>query len=1551
MKDDILERGLNSRYLIKKVLGYYPPWQGFGVTDSLSEKGYLLFSVAPPAGISLSLEDIMMRDFLFAKAGGVFSQTISMQKNNGGITFLLPYADLIPLTKALPSMKPKKIHEIMKNLVLQIFIRHRMGLFFHNLTPESLVIANGSLHILPTAYLIPGEVYHFISEAHQAAVSCDEPLHKDLKDLGEILEIFSRYTNSEESSTLQSLSRRLCSVGSGTRSDELYELVEEIGSLLETPELKSFSFVSRKLPYSLPTITLRALKQAAIKAKHGERQLFIVKGKSGEGKTRFLKVVAEKLTREWGFQRGMILTDQSMFQTAETRELHDECDFVIVDDHSQEKLLSCHIIDRLYQDLEQCKLAVVAVSDESPDYFINALHEQGKKDINILDISLPVVSSTEKKRIISQNIPKWLDKSFLKAFNTKRSLSFMNFDLNAVLLDDTQHMIREGKSFLDTLSTEERSVLNFMAIFKFEVPLSFLQNIYSTEEDSIYTTLQRLRAKNLIDTRVQTSSLANDELCLVYSLSGRSLSKKILETIPAKRKRQIHKNIALILKEIKRASSLFIFYHLAKGGRTVEAAIKGYDLFQSLLKSKKMSAINCFNESYLNEKLDRHLPPEMRFKLLLELGNYFSLVGSIGKAETFYRRCREETNKEEKIQEFRGLAVEAVRRECEILEKKGEFLKAEKLLLKALRSHGEHLLSHERAKLYNDLAWIHYRLGLFDKSWENCLLVHRLLDEKQHPIEIAQSYNLMGAINWNRSKYDEAVLCHKRCLTIREDCNDEIGIAASYNNLGLVYRSMGQLKDALECFKRSMETKMRHNNLPGMAAAHLNLALAYLDMDKLKEAEKNCMIATKLGEDIGNQQLLAEACGTLGEIHFLQGNFEKARNYYFRDLHLCNTTRSQREKAVALRRLGELSLAEEKMTETMTLLQQAKTLNQKIGSRLETTLLNVLEGRLLLVEGNREEGRRILEGCGLELSLLGRKNKAAAITAEIGNMYMEEGNEPLSREYLLRAISLVGDGENIPHQVNQLLETLDRKSHLSLDQIQSDSERFKTLCRVISLIRTTQDPDKFYRTITETAKEITGMERAALILRNDGNDTCRILADSGTFGTGGVLTDKDIIAILNITKQLGYPLDIARTRIPGCKASEEFLEQHPGIICIPLWIRGEVTGFLYMDSAIRTPSISDKDRSFLVAFSQQVALGLEKIFLSEKISHMEKPKSIARPVIVRSKGRITFTDIIGTSLAMKHIFELIEGIKEMDTTVLLTGENGTGKDLIAKAIHSTGLRSDKPFVSLNCAAIPKELLESELFGHERGAFTGAHRQRIGHFESANGGTIFLNEIGDMPLSLQPKLLRVLEEQKFYRVGGTREITTDVRIITATNQDLLDLIKAGQFREDLYYRINIFPIRIPALMERKEDIESLCHHFLATYCRLYNITKKKVSPEAMTYLIDYDWPGNVRELENTINRMIIISKKDTILTEDLPEDIVKRPETVQETVRTTLEETIESMLNSLELSKSDPILPKVEYLVIRKTVDRVRDKTKAAALLGISKPTLYNKLKNYEKNRR
>lgn len=304
--------------------------------------------------------------------------------------------------------------------------------------------------------------------------------------------------------------------------------------------------------------------------------------------------------------------------------------------------------------------------------------------------------------------------------------------------------------------------------------------------------------------------------------------------------------------------------------------------------------------------------------------------------------------------------------------------------------------------------------------------------------------------------------------------------------------------------------------------------------------------------------------------------------------------------------------------------------------------------------------------------------------------------------------------------------------------------------------------------------------------------------------------------------------------------------------------------------------------------------------------------------------------LVGTSPAMQQLFESIRQVAPEKATVLIVGETGTGKELVARAIHAGSPRSNGLFVAVNCAAIPHEMLESELFGHEKGAFTGAIKERIGKFELADGGTLFLDEITEMPMALQAKLLRALQENIIERVGGNRPIAVDIRIVAATNRDPREAIKDGKLREDLYYRLNVFRIDLPALKARKSDIPKLAQHFLAK-------RRVDISPEAIDALTRYDWPGNVRELENVLERAAIISGNQTVLPKHLPTEMVSHaPARVSEPSAT---------VNSLALP---PAIEALERQLITEALAATQgNKSKAAKLLEISERSLWYKLSQYQ----
>ncbi|MGB6942263.1 MAG: sigma-54 dependent transcriptional regulator, partial [Bryobacteraceae bacterium] len=304
-------------------------------------------------------------------------------------------------------------------------------------------------------------------------------------------------------------------------------------------------------------------------------------------------------------------------------------------------------------------------------------------------------------------------------------------------------------------------------------------------------------------------------------------------------------------------------------------------------------------------------------------------------------------------------------------------------------------------------------------------------------------------------------------------------------------------------------------------------------------------------------------------------------------------------------------------------------------------------------------------------------------------------------------------------------------------------------------------------------------------------------------------------------------------------------------------------------------------------------------------------------------------NMVGDSPRMRDVYQFIARVAPRDITVLIFGESGTGKELVARAIHRTSSRANKPCVAINCAALAENLLESELFGHEKGAFTGAIAQKKGKLEIAEGGTVFLDEIGELAPLLQAKLLRVLQEREFERVGGTRTIKLDVRLITATNRDLEDEVKKGRFREDLFYRLNVVSLRMPALRERREDIPLLASYFAAKFSQRANRPVLGVSPHARTCLTNYDWPGNVRELENAIERAVVLGSSELILPEDLPEAVLEKAESA--------EASMTAFHDSLREAKKQLILNAFEQAQ--------GSYTEAARLLGLHPNYLHRLIRN------
>ncbi len=477
------------------------------------------------------------------------------------------------------------------------------------------------------------------------------------------------------------------------------------------------------------------------------------------------------------------------------------------------------------------------------------------------------------------------------------------------------------------------------------------------------------------------------------------------------------------------------------------------------------------------------------------------------------------------------------------------------------------------------------------------------------------------------------------------------------------------------------------------------------------------------------------------------------------------------------------------------------------------------------------------------------------------------------------------------------------------------------LSRISAIINTLQELDPLLEKIMDIAVETVGAERGFVLLTDENSELRPRTARN--------ISSENIQDITNISNSVVQRvLQSGEVVISYDAQVDEQLRESESIIlnriqsvaCVPLAIKQRPIGALYLDSIAQRSGFTETSVPFLTAFANQAAIAIENAQLYEALR--EENRQLRK----QAREASGFSEIIAQSPKMKAVFDTMNSVLDSDATVLIQGESGTGKELVARAIHYNGQRRDKAFIALFCGSLPESLLESELFGHKKGAFTGAMADKKGLFEAAHGGTFFLDEIGDLSMNLQTQLLRVLQEGEIKRVGETHVRKVDVRMIAATHRNLREFIAQGRFREDLYYRLNVINIHMPPLRERAKDIPLLAHHFLKKYAAK---SKKEIlgfTADALDEITGYSWPGNVRELENTIERAVVLTKESCLTSADLR---------LQETSR--------------ELSLSAGLtLMQMERRLVEKTLDEVDNNiTQAAERLGVSRRWIHYKLKQWE----
>jgi Nif-specific regulatory protein len=878
---------------------------------------------------------------------------------------------------------------------------------------------------------------------------------------------------------------------------------------------------------------------------------------------------------------------------------------------------------------------------------------------------------------------------------------------------------------------------------------------------------------------------------------------------------------------------------------------------------------------------------------------------------------------------------------------RGNWQRSRELLEKAVET-GDLLSSDQLRKVASmNLGNTLWKLG----EWDAALGYYRQILERCEAegdlSDLATAYSNVGVVEYGRGNFQAATELFEKSVRIDEKIGALEHEALARENLGDALEMLGSWDQALEQYRRCVAIEGFDETRASRLSVYVPLARLTKKRGDIARALAYAQKALAAGERGRDEDLIGEAAYVLASIEDERGNLDEAERYLQRAMSIFESNRTLHGLARAHTAAAVLVLQKGDLQKAMAHAEAGEQVARQLGDRFSLAKNDWARAKIHSAQGEREAAAARFEAGRAAFEELDTPYELGRLQFDMGVLR----EEPEEATQMIRAAIRIFERLDASHDLERARGALFRIKPAG----KAPDTGVIGLYEIVKIINSTLDLQEVLTRVLDVCIRRLRAERGMIILLDPLTGALRTRVARNIREGSEAESKRSPQSIIKEVIQNGQAVMSADAR-----ADERFVESESviaenivSILCVPLIMKERIAGAIYIDHRQARHLFSPRDLSFLEAFADQAAIAIENARLYEELEEARTRLSLENETL-RNEVLVEkhLDSIVGGSDPVAKIQFAIRKAATGHSTVLLRGESGTGKGLVARIIHNIGPRRNGPFIKFNCAALPETLAESELFGHEKGAFTGADRRKLGRFELANNGTIFLDEIGKMSLAMQAKLLRVVEDKEFERVGGTQTIKTDVKIIAATNLDLEKAIEDDTFREDLFYRLNIIPIVLPPLRERKDDIPVLTEHFIRKICKDLGIDNKRLEPGVLDLFMRYDWPGNVRELEATIHRAIVMSNGDTVTRNEFYNlDPAARAGVVPAIAPAAMPggSVLNALVGKMDINSDvyDEVMSAVDKQLIVRALEssngRIRE---AARRLGLARNTLKSKIQKY-----